>query len=76
MIRSPGRRSEILRKWIKEGAAWGEHWAYVPVRNPQVPQSETFFGLITSKSNWANNPVDNFIEQKYNGRRYKTLGKG
>ncbi|HRI19973.1 MAG TPA: c-type cytochrome, partial [Panacibacter sp.] len=21
---------EILTRWIKEGAPWGEHWAYVP----------------------------------------------
>src|SRR6476620_7480148 len=21
---------DILRRWIKEGAHWGEHWAYVP----------------------------------------------
>jgi len=22
---------DILRKWIKQGAQWGNHWAYVPV---------------------------------------------
>src|SRR6266513_1271165 len=54
----------ILRRWIKEGAPWGQHWAYVPVKEVPVPQSKTLFGLITLKSNWAKNPVDNFIEQK------------
>ena len=22
----------ILRKWIKQGAQWGDHWAYLPVK--------------------------------------------
>ncbi len=54
----------IFTKWIRQGAKWGEHWAYVPVKDVPVPQSKTFFGLITTKSDWAKNPVDNFIEQK------------
>src|SRR5580692_8981309 len=30
----------ILRDWIKEGAPWGDHWAYVPVKpvEPPVPK--------------------------------------
>jgi mono/diheme cytochrome c family protein len=54
----------ILRRWIKEGAHWGEHWSYVPVKDVQIPQPRKFFGLIAKKSTWAENPVDNFIEQK------------
>src|SRR5262245_7403724 len=27
----------ILRKWIKQGAQWGDHWAYVPVKKVAVP---------------------------------------
>ena len=55
---------DILRRWIKEGAPWGEHWAYVPVKDVPIPQSKTFFGFISTKSDWVKNPVDNFIEQK------------
>ena len=55
---------DVLTKWIKEGAPWGEHWAYVPVKEVPVPQPKTFFGLITITSDWAKNPVDNFVEQK------------
>ncbi len=55
---------DVLTKWIKEGAPWGEHWAYVPVKEVPVPQPKTFFGLINTKSDWAKKPVDNFIEQK------------
>ncbi|HTE07977.1 MAG TPA: DUF1553 domain-containing protein, partial [Flavitalea sp.] len=56
---------QILTRWIKEGAPWGEHWAYVAVKEPVVPQPATFFGLIHTKSDWAKNEVDHFIEQKW-----------
>lgn len=28
-----------LRRWIKQGAKWGDHWAYLPVRQPAGNQS-------------------------------------
>lgn len=55
---------DIIRRWINEGAHWGEHWAYVPVTKVVVPAPSTFFDLIPGKSTWAVNPVDNFIEEK------------
>ena len=33
----------ILRRWIKEGAPWGEHWAYVAVKPVPLPRFSTFF---------------------------------
>src|SRR6218665_1728985 len=27
----------ILKRWIKQGAKWGEHWAYVPVKEEKAP---------------------------------------
>jgi hypothetical protein len=62
---------QILTRWIKEGAAWGEHWSYVSVKTVPVPQPKTFFGLIDKKSAWAENEVDHFIEQKFNERDLK-----
>ena len=32
---------DILTRWVKEGAPWGEHWAYVSVKEPEVPQPKT-----------------------------------
>jgi len=46
---------DILRRWIKQGAKWGDHWAYIPVKEIQVPQ-------ITGRP--VKNAVDNFILQK------------
>ncbi|MCW3091201.1 MAG: hypothetical protein JWP81_2270 [Ferruginibacter sp.] len=56
----------VFTDWIKQGAKWGEHWAYIPVRDVPVPQRKKFFGLINSNSSWAKNEVDHFIEQKLN----------
>jgi mono/diheme cytochrome c family protein len=55
---------DIFRRWIKEGAPWGDNWSYVPLKPIEVPEPTSFFGLIKTKSDWAKNPVDNFIEQK------------
>ncbi|WP_018613371.1 DUF1553 domain-containing protein [Segetibacter koreensis] len=66
---------DILTKWVKEGAPWGEHWAYVPVKEIAVPQPTSFLGLIHSKSDWAKNAIDNFIEQKLNEQELKPSSK-
>ena len=52
---------EILRDWIKQGAQWGEHWAYVPVQPTAVPKTTSFFGLIDNSNGWIKNDIDNFI---------------
>ena len=46
---------KILKQWVKEGAQWGEHWAYVPVKEEQVPDS---------RNKWIKNDVDQYIFQK------------
>jgi hypothetical protein len=53
----PLSKSEIniLRRWIKQGAKWGEHWAYIPVKETPVP---------TVNDQWVRNDVDRFILQK------------
>ncbi len=55
---------EILRDWIKQGAQWGEHWAYVPVQPTSVPTSTRFFGLIDNNKDWVKNDIDHFILQQ------------
>ncbi|MEP7109600.1 MAG: DUF1553 domain-containing protein [Ferruginibacter sp.] len=62
---------DIIRRWINEGANWGKHWAYVPIKEVEVPERKTFFNLLTQKSKWAVNPVDNFIEQKLDENKLK-----
>jgi mono/diheme cytochrome c family protein len=56
---------ELLRRWIKEGAQWGNHWAYVPVQQTEVPKPKIFFGWFNAGSNeWVKNDIDYFILQK------------
>ncbi len=55
-----------LIEWIRQGAKWGNHWAYVPVHEVAVPQPENqFFNLIKGRKwGWAKNDIDHFIYQK------------
>src|ERR1035438_8051756 len=49
--RLSGDEIAILKRWIKEGAQWGNHWAYVAVQPVAVPQPKSsFFGLTASRS--------------------------
>lgn len=42
----------IFRRWIKQGAKWGDHWAYLPVKQQPVPDVS---------NPWILNDVDKFI---------------
>jgi len=43
----------VLRRWIEQGAAWEQHWAYAPVVRPEPPAVED--------EQWVRNPVDYFV---------------
>lgn len=45
---------KTLRNWVKQGAAWGDHWAYVPVKQVEVPAVE---GNVR-------NDIDRFVYQQ------------
>jgi hypothetical protein len=57
---------QILTNWIKQGAKWGEHWAYTPVMKQQLPEpSSWFFGLFGGeKWPWVKNDIDYFVYDK------------
>ena len=39
---------ELLRQWIREGAVWGDHWAYVAVSESRVPSRQGHvMGIVT-----------------------------
>ena len=54
---SPLSKEEIsiLKRWIREGAEWGEHWAYVPLKPVQIPEVEA------NASFPLRNDIDKFI---------------
>ncbi len=43
---------DILTRWVKQGAKWGDHWAYVPVTPVEVPEVG---------NEWVKNDIDKFI---------------
>jgi len=45
----------VLSQWIKEGAEWGQHWAYTEVKKTPVPDVE---------DRWIKNDIDRFIFEK------------
>nr|WP_255486646.1 DUF1553 domain-containing protein [Mucilaginibacter sp. SP1R1] len=51
-----------LRTWIKQGAKWGDHWAYLPVKKVAVPN-------VTNT--WIRNDIDKFIFLKLDGMGLK-----
>lgn len=61
-----GEEIGTLRKWIRQGAKWGDHWAYVPVKPVEVPKlTGSFWGLEKSKgAGWVRNDIDPFIYDK------------
>jgi hypothetical protein len=58
----------IFRNWIQEGANWGTHWAYIPVKKITPPRLNMgFLGLFPAKNkNWIRNDIDRFILDKIN----------
>ncbi|HWA33028.1 MAG TPA: DUF1553 domain-containing protein [Cyclobacteriaceae bacterium] len=54
-----GSEISTLRQWIKEGAKWGDHWAYLPVKKILPPAFDTNAG-----ENITPNEIDAFIYEK------------
>jgi uncharacterized protein DUF1553/uncharacterized protein DUF1549/concanavalin A-like lectin/glucanase superfamily protein/cytochrome c len=46
-------QTELLRRWIDEGAKWEAHWAYSPPKRFEPPR--------VNNTSWPRNPIDNFI---------------
>jgi len=49
----PPQQIELLRRWIKQGAKWEDHWAFVPPKPQPLP--------AVKRGDWARQPLDRFI---------------
>ena len=49
----------VLRQWIRQGATWGQHWAFDPPKAKAIPQTAT-------------HPVDYFVKRRLDdvGRKF------
>ena len=45
----------LLKRWIEQGAEWGQHWAFEPVVRPDIPDSDPKL-----------RPIDHFIRARLN----------
>lgn len=44
---------EIVKKWIRQGANWSQHWAYRPLQKPAIPE--------VKRREWCTNDIDRFV---------------
>jgi len=42
-----------LARWVRQGAAWGRHWAFEPPHRPEPP--------AVQRPTWVRNPIDRFV---------------
>ncbi|MFM2145812.1 MAG: hypothetical protein RL732_648, partial [Bacteroidota bacterium] len=50
------REVALIKKWIRQGAKYEKHWAFVAPRKPDLPR--------VSDDKWVKNEVDHFILQR------------
>jgi hypothetical protein len=50
---------ELIRRWIKEGAPFEQHWAYVKPQRPAIP---------VVRGSWPRNVIDRFIAAEHQRR--------
>ncbi|MBK6282178.1 MAG: DUF1549 domain-containing protein [Draconibacterium sp.] len=61
--KEPLKKEEIriLKKWIKQGAKWDTHWAYIPV---QKTVSKSKYSKDEQLISWKKNDIDDYIYEK------------
>ena len=50
-------QKETLKRWIDDGAKWGEHWAFVKPVKPEAPE-------VSGQKSVVSNPIDAFVLAK------------
>lgn len=51
-----GLEIRMIEKWIKQGAGYEAHWAFLPPEKPRIPR-------VTNTA-WPRNEIDHFILEK------------
>ncbi len=52
-LKLSSREIKLIEKWIKQGAAYEKHWAFVVPKKPALP--------TVSQKDWPKNEMDYFI---------------
>ncbi len=56
----------LVRRWVKEGAVFEKHWAYIQPKKVELPEVE--------QTDWVRKPVDHFILAKLEEKGLKPNG--
>lgn len=54
----------ILRRWIKEGAVWGDHWVYLPVKPVEIPEQNSGWFNFNAGNEEGVSDIDHFINDR------------
>lgn len=46
-------QKQVLEEWIRSGAGYQQHWSYLPIQRPEVPQPVA--------RDWGRNEIDQFV---------------
>lgn len=57
------REKAILIKWIKDGAEYQPHWAFVVPQKSKIP--------VVKNKGWVKNPIDYFVAQQLEAEKLK-----
>ena len=52
-LRLSSAQIELIQRWIRDGAKWEEHWAFVRPQRPAPP--------VVQNSEWPKNAIDRFV---------------
>lgn len=55
--------TQLIRKWIADGANWSQHWAFQPIRRPEPPAIADQTGAV--------NDIDRFVRSRLPERRLR-----
>lgn len=55
---------QLLKRWVDQGAEWGNHWAYLKPQLPDIPAKGLFAGISWFSSGWAKNNIDFFVKKR------------
>ena len=50
------KQIDVLKRWIDQGAKWGQHWAFEAPRRPSVPS--------VKDAKWVRNAIDGFVRAR------------
>ncbi len=54
---------DLLARWVKDGAPWKNHWAFIPPEKPALPD--------VKQSDWPANEIDRFILERIESAKFK-----